>query len=99
MSWTRTREFMLVVVPESRREYVCVWHEERGDRSWYDAELRRRGYLLEWDIYAAQAEEMQTVMHEHGYRRILAMRLLTAHELVRNRLQPGPRSMRLTVEL
>ena len=58
MSWTKTREFMLVIVPESRREYVCVPQEERGDRIWYDAELRRRAYLVEWDIDAAQAAEM-----------------------------------------
>ncbi len=99
MSWTRTKEFMLVVVPESRCEYVCVRQHERGDRTWYDAELSSRGYRVKWDIDAAQAKEMQAVMREHGYRLIVAMRPLTAHELIQHRRRPGPRSMVLTVEL
>lgn len=98
MSWTKMREFMLVVVPGRRREYVCVQHEELGDRLWYDAELRRRGHLTEWTIDIAQAAEMQTVMREHGYRLIVATRSLTAHELVSLRSQPNPQSMTLTVE-
>lgn len=98
-SWTKTREFKLVVVPESRREYLCVWQEERGDRSWYNGELRCRGYLVEWNIDAAQAAKMQTVIYEHGYRLIVAMRSLTAHELIQHLLRPAPRSMTLTVEL
>lgn len=99
MSWTKIREFMLVVVPGGRREFVCVRHEERGDRHWYGAELRRRGYLTEWSIDAAQAAEMQAVMSEHGYRLIVAMRSLTAHEVVSLSSRPNPRSMTLTVEV
>lgn len=99
MSWTKTREFVRVVVPESRREYVCVRQEELGDRSWYDAALRHRGYLVAWSIDAAQAAEMQALMRKHGFRLILAMRSLTAHEVVQHRLRPGPRSMTLTVDL
>lgn len=96
MSRTKMREFMLVVVPGSRREYVCVQHEERGDRVCYDAELRRRGYGTGWSIDAAQAAEVQMVIHV--YRLIVATRSLTAHELVSLRSQPNPRSMTLTVE-
>lgn len=99
MSWTKTREFMLVVVPGSRREYVCVRHEERGDRTWYNAELRRRGYVVDWDIDAAQAAEIQSVLREHGYGRVAAVRQLTSHEVVRSRSLPSPRPMILTVEL
>ena len=40
MTWRKSREFFVVSVPSSRREYVCVWQEERGDRSYYDAALR-----------------------------------------------------------
>lgn len=90
---------MLVVVPESRREYVCVRQEERGDRLRYDAELRRRGYLTGWNIDASQAAEMQSVMREHGYRLIVAMRSLTAHELIQLLSRPNPRSVAVTVEL
>ena len=53
-------------MPESRREYVCVWQEERGDRSYYDAALLSRGYTLAWHADAAQRAEMQAVMQEHG---------------------------------
>ena len=80
-------------------EYVCVGQEERGDRTWYNAELRRRGYLVEWDIDPAQGAEMQAVMHEHGYRRIVAVRQLTAHDVVGSRSLPSPRPMALTVDL
>lgn len=90
---------MLVVVPRSRREYVCVRREERGDRIWYDAELRRRGYVVDWDSDAEQAAEIQSVLREHGYGCVAAVRQLTSHEVIRSRSLPGPRPMILTVEM
>lgn len=94
----RTREFFVVIVPESRREYVCVPQEERGDLIWYDMELMSRGYDLDWGMDTALVAEMQAVMHEHEYRRIVAMRRLTAHDLIRSRSLPNPRPMTLTVD-
>ena len=97
MTWTRRREFFLVVVAESRREYVCVSHEEPGDWTWYNSELASRGYELDLGVDAAQGDEMQVVMCKHGYRRILAFRQITGHDLIRCRSLPNPRSMTLTM--
>lgn len=98
MSWTKTRKIMLVTVPGSRREYVCVAQEERGDRTWHNTALLARGYMLDRDIEPAQAAEIQAVLRKHGYRRVLAMRPLTAHELIQRRTESDPRAMTLSVE-
>lgn len=89
-----TREFRVVVVPQSRREYVCVEQEARDDRTHFNGALRSLGYSLDWASDVAQRAEMQAVLREHGFQRIIAMRTLSAHEVIRLRATPC-RSMTL----
>lgn len=97
--WLHSRSFWVVRVESTRREYVCVEQEERGDRVWYKSALRDLVYDVDWKSDAAQAAEMQAVMSRHGFRRVIATRRPTAHDLLRLRRLANLRRLDLTVEL
>jgi hypothetical protein len=62
-------------VEQTRREYVCVEIQERGDDLWYDQALTDLGFSVDRRSDPELGAEMQAVMRRYGYRRILALRV------------------------